>query len=64
MDVEGVKFADCVQRKKTVEVDETFIDFLGIDDLIAMKKRAGRFQDLADAENLEKIKNNRKSDRF
>ena len=35
---------------------DTFIDFLGIDDLIAVKKIAGRLQDLADADNLEKLK--------
>ena len=35
---------------------DTLIDFLGIDDLIAVKKIAGRLQDLADADNLEKLK--------
>ena len=37
-------------------IDDTLIDFLGIDDLIAVKKIAGRLQDLADADNLEKLK--------
>lgn len=35
------------------------INFLGIDDLIVAKRYAGRLQDLADAEQLEKIKNKR-----
>ena len=35
---------------------DTLIDFLGIDGLIAVKKIAGRLQDLADADNLEKLK--------
>jgi predicted nucleotidyltransferase len=55
-DVTGVDFQDCFQRKVTVTVDEIQVNFLSLEDLIQAKRKAGRLQDLADAQQLEKIK--------
>ncbi len=55
MDVSGVNFEECFERKISVELDDTKIHFLSIQDLIEVKKLAGRLQDLADAEQLENI---------
>lgn len=55
MDVNGVDFEFCYERRACVELDNTAINFLSIEDLIEVKKLAGRLQDLADAEQLENI---------
>jgi predicted nucleotidyltransferase len=55
-DVKGVDFQDCFQRKATVTVDHIQVNFLSLEDLIQAKRKAGRLQDLADAQQLEKIK--------
>lgn len=57
VDIEGADFNDCYQRKSSQEIDQTNVDFLNIDDLIKVKRKSGRLQDLADAEQLEQIKN-------
>jgi Nucleotidyl transferase of unknown function (DUF2204) len=56
LELENTDFEECFERKSQTTVDNTVVNFLNIDDLISVKKIAGRFQDLADAENLEKIK--------
>jgi hypothetical protein len=56
LELENTDFEECYERKSQTTVDSTVVNFLNIDDLISVKKIAGRFQDLADAENLEKIK--------
>ncbi len=55
MDVDGADFEDCFARRMEVEIDETPVNFIGLEDLIQVKKKAGRLQDLADAEKLEKL---------
>ena len=60
VDVEGVEFSECFSRKTDAVLDGVIINFLALEDLITAKKKAGRLQDLADAEQLEKIK--KKSD--
>ncbi len=60
LELEHTNFEECYERRNQINLDNTIIDFLGIDDLISVKKIAGRFQDLADAENLEKLKNKKK----
>lgn len=60
MELDGADFMGCYARKTKIAVDETIIDFLALDDLIEVKKQAGRAQDLADAENLEKIRQREK----
>ena len=55
MDVTGVDFEFCYERRISVDLDNTTENFLSIEDLIEVKKLAGRLQDLADAEQLENI---------
>ena len=55
MDVSGVRFSDCYENRQSTELDGVTVQYLRIDDLIAAKKASGRLQDLADAEQLEKI---------
>ena len=57
VDLEGVEFEDCFERRIEGELDDVKINFLSLQDLILTKKTAARLQDLADAEQLEKIKN-------
>ncbi len=57
MDVNGVDFEECYNRRIDGEIDDIQVKFLSINDLIIAKKNAGRLQDLADAEQLEKLKN-------
>jgi predicted nucleotidyltransferase len=59
VDLEGIDFEDCFSRRIEGDLDEVKIKFLSLNDLISSKKNAGRKQDLADAENLEKIQNKR-----
>lgn len=56
VDVEGIDFEDCYERRTDAELDGVEVKFLSLQDLIKAKKKAGRLQDLADAEQLEKIK--------
>jgi predicted nucleotidyltransferase len=60
VDLEGVEFETCFERKIEGELDDVKINFLSLQDLILTKKTAGRLQDLADAEQLEKINNKKK----
>ncbi len=55
VDVEGVDFEKCFERRTEAELDGVDVKFLSLQDLITAKKKAGRLQDLADAEQLEKI---------
>lgn len=56
VDVDGVDFKECFKRRTEAELDGTLINFLSLRDLISAKKESGRLQDLADAEQLQKIK--------
>lgn len=60
MDVDGVDFEDCYERRTEAELDGTEVNFLSLQDLITAKKKAGRLQDLADAEQLEKLEKKNK----
>jgi predicted nucleotidyltransferase len=57
MDVNGVDFQECYNRRIDGEIETVKVKFLSIDDLIVAKKNAGKLQDLADAEQLEKLRN-------
>lgn len=51
--VSGVDFAACHESRVTVEIDGVPVDFIGLEDLRRNKAASGRYQDLADLENLE-----------
>ncbi|MEZ4986401.1 MAG: nucleotidyltransferase [Saprospiraceae bacterium] len=55
VDVEGIDFEECYERRTEAELDGTGVKFLSLQDLITAKKKAGRLQDLADAEQLERL---------
>jgi predicted nucleotidyltransferase len=61
VDLDNSDFESCFAKRSVEELEGTLVNFIGLDDLISVKKRAGRLQDLADAEQLEKI-NRKKRD--
>ncbi len=54
--VAGVTFADVWKTKKVAKIEDVKVYVPSLDNLIAMKKAAGRAKDLADLEYLEEIK--------
>ena len=65
VDLKGIDFESCFERRSRIELDGVPINFLGLQDLIESKKNAGRLQDLADAEQLTKLqsKKSKKKDK-
>ena len=57
MEVDGVDFESSYENRSVIKIGDLPVNFLGIEELIIAKKQSGRLQDLADAEQLEKIKN-------
>ena len=54
--ISGVSFDEALQGSKTFELDGHHIPYIGKSALIANKKAAGRHKDLADVEELERLK--------
>ena len=54
--ISGVSFDEALQGSKTFELDGYQIPYIGKAALIANKKSAGRHKDLADVEELERVK--------
>ena len=52
--IDGVEFDECYRNKKTVTIDDIDVNFISLEDLKKNKRASGRYQDLADLENLEK----------
>jgi len=52
--IDGVEFSECYNNKQTVVIDSVAVNFISLEDLKKNKKASGRYQDLADIENLEK----------
>ena len=52
-DLTGVEFERCYPARVSATIDEIVINFIDLENLKRNKKAAGRFQDLADLENLE-----------
>ena len=53
-DLSGVSFEEAWKNKKVVSFENVPINFIGYNDLLIVKKNAGRPQDLADVDKLEK----------
>ena len=53
-------FRECKKNAKELEFDGTTIHILSLEDLILNKKAVNRAVDLSDAEELEKIRNNKR----
>ncbi len=54
--ISGVSFDEALEGSKTFEIDGYRIPYIGKSALIANKKSAGRHKDLADVEELERVK--------
>ena len=54
MGVTGVSFKEAWEKKTVPSVDNINLNFISQEDLIVVKKTAGRPQDLVDADNLSK----------
>lgn len=52
MNVTGVEFEECWQRRSVVTLGDMEVSYISRDDLITNKEAVGRLQDLADAEKL------------
>lgn len=62
-EIEGVKFDECYEQRIEYNYeDRTIIPFIHYNHLIENKKTVGRHKDLADAEELEKLKKRKKLD--
>ncbi len=59
VDLEGVDFDDCYSRREEAKLSSISVNFISIADLINSKRNTGRLQDLADAEQLRKIDDQR-----
>lgn len=54
--ISGVSFDEALRGSKTFELDGYRIPYIGKAALIANKRSAGRHKDLADVEELERLK--------
>ncbi|HIJ65751.1 MAG TPA: hypothetical protein HPP77_07340 [Candidatus Hydrogenedentes bacterium] len=50
--VSGVEFKTCYAQRVTDEIDGVAVNIIGIEDLKANKRAAGRYKDLNDLEQL------------
>ncbi len=50
--IDGVRFAECFDRKEIVEIDGCSVNLIGLADLKINKKASGRPKDINDLENL------------
>lgn len=55
-DVADIRFEEAWSRKEIVKWGDINVPVIGLDDLIASKRMAGRPQDLVDVNNLERVK--------
>ncbi|MEM1443807.1 MAG: hypothetical protein AAGF67_15785, partial [Verrucomicrobiota bacterium] len=53
--VDGIEFEDCWQRKEITSYDGVEFPLISFDDLKENKRASGRFRDLADLEDLERL---------
>jgi len=48
----GLEFEDCYDQKITVDIEGLTVNCIDLENLKKNKKKTGRYQDLADLENL------------
>ncbi|HET7116666.1 MAG TPA: nucleotidyltransferase [Hanamia sp.] len=53
-DLDGVPFEEAWQNKKIVSLENVPVNFIGYNELIIVKQKAGRPQDIADVDKLTK----------
>jgi len=53
MTPKGIDFASCYEQRIIVEIEGIHFAFIDLDNLLRNKRATGRYQDLADVENLE-----------
>jgi len=53
MGASGVNFEECFPKRETVLLDGVTVNLINLEDLKINKKASGRYQDLADLENLD-----------
>ena len=58
-DLDGVSFEEAWKNKKIVNFENVPINFIGYSDLLIVKQKAGRPQDIADVERLKKRNKNK-----
>lgn len=58
-----IPFTDLHSRAERMAIDDIPVYICSIDDLITLKKQAGRAQDLVDIEKLRRIQEKRKHDK-
>lgn len=51
--VTGLEFEPCYDTRVTIELEDVTIDFIDLESFKKNKRAVGRYQDLADLENLE-----------
>jgi predicted nucleotidyltransferase len=49
----GVEFDECLAKRLVIKMEGVEVNFIGLEDLKQNKRASGRYQDLADLENLE-----------
>ncbi|MGN6249756.1 MAG: nucleotidyltransferase [Ginsengibacter sp.] len=58
-DLDGVNFEEAWKNKKVVSFDKVPVNFIGYNDLLIVKEKAGRPQDIADVDKLKKRNKNK-----
>ncbi len=59
-DLDGVSFEEAWNNKKIVSIENVPVNFIGYNELIIVKQKAGRPQDIADVDKLKKRNNRNK----
>jgi len=58
-DLDGVNFEEAWSNKKVVHFENVPVNFIGYNDLLTVKQKAGRPQDIADVNQLKKRNKNK-----
>ncbi|MFI5162202.1 MAG: nucleotidyltransferase [Sphingobacteriales bacterium] len=56
-EIDGVKFKEAYINKLVIDIDGLVINYIGLHDLIKNKQASGRYQDISDVNELNKLKN-------